>query len=84
MEVAPLVKKLYETHSGKTVFSRDVEFDERTPVAPLIEGETGVGSALDGGGTTGEKTCDGGALSGRSLPVSPSMRILRVPIARLL
>ena len=25
----------------KTVFSRDVEFDERTPVAPLIEGETG-------------------------------------------
>ncbi|OQE60826.1 hypothetical protein PENNAL_c0296G06010, partial [Penicillium nalgiovense] len=33
--------KLYEIHSGKTVFSRDVEFDERTPVAPLIEGETG-------------------------------------------
>jgi transposase InsO family protein len=33
--------KLYEVHSGKTVFSRDVEFDERTPVAPLIEGETG-------------------------------------------
>ncbi|OQD78121.1 hypothetical protein PENANT_c086G01457 [Penicillium antarcticum] len=33
--------KLYEIHSGKTVFSRDVEFDERTPVAPLIGGETG-------------------------------------------
>jgi Reverse transcriptase (RNA-dependent DNA polymerase)./Integrase core domain. len=33
--------KLYEVHSGKTVFSRDVEFDERTPVAPVIEGETG-------------------------------------------
>ncbi|KAI1828889.1 hypothetical protein DTO027I6_10038 [Penicillium roqueforti] len=33
--------KLYEIHSGKTVFSRDVEFDVRTPVAPLIEGETG-------------------------------------------
>jgi hypothetical protein len=33
--------KLYEIHSGKTVFSRDVEFDERTPVAPLIEGESG-------------------------------------------
>ncbi|OQE62856.1 hypothetical protein PENNAL_c0258G09243 [Penicillium nalgiovense] len=33
--------KLYEIHSGKTIFSRDVEFDERTPVAPLIEGETG-------------------------------------------
>ncbi|KAJ5267340.1 hypothetical protein N7478_010148 [Penicillium angulare] len=33
--------KLYEIHSGKTVFSRDVDFDERTPVAPLIEGETG-------------------------------------------
>ncbi|KAJ5743432.1 hypothetical protein N7533_010534 [Penicillium manginii] len=33
--------KLYEIHSGKTVFSRDVEFDERTPVAPLVEGETG-------------------------------------------
>jgi transposase InsO family protein len=32
--------KLYEIHSGKTVFSRDVEFDERTPVAPLIEGES--------------------------------------------
>jgi hypothetical protein len=30
-----------EVHSGKTVFFRDVEFDERTPVAPLIEGETG-------------------------------------------
>jgi hypothetical protein len=67
--------KLYGIHSGKTVFSRDVKFDERTPVAPLIEGETsksgcdagGVGNALDGGGTTGEKTGDGGALSGRSL-----------------
>jgi transposase InsO family protein len=33
--------KLYGIHSGKTVFSRDVEFDEKTPVAPLIEGETG-------------------------------------------
>jgi transposase InsO family protein len=33
--------KLYEIHSRKTVFSRDVEFDERTPVAPLVEGETG-------------------------------------------
>ena len=33
--------KLCEVHLGKTVFSRDVEFDERTPVAPLIEGETG-------------------------------------------
>jgi hypothetical protein len=33
--------KLYEVYSGKTVFSRDIEFDERTPVAPLIEGETG-------------------------------------------
>jgi transposase InsO family protein len=33
--------KLYEVHSGRTIFSRDVEFDERTPVAPLIEGETG-------------------------------------------
>ncbi|KAJ5474060.1 hypothetical protein N7475_003626 [Penicillium sp. IBT 31633x] len=33
--------KLYEIQSGKTDFSRDVEFDERTPVAPLIEGETG-------------------------------------------
>jgi hypothetical protein len=33
--------KLYEIHSGKTVFSRDIEFDERTLVAPLIEGETG-------------------------------------------
>ena len=33
--------KLYEVHSGRIVFSRDVEFDERTPVAPLIEGETG-------------------------------------------
>ncbi|CEJ62707.1 hypothetical protein PMG11_11200 [Penicillium brasilianum] len=33
--------RLYEVHSGKTVFSRDVEFDERTPVAPLIEGEIG-------------------------------------------
>jgi hypothetical protein len=32
--------KLYEIHSGKTVFSLDVEFDEGTPVAPLIEGET--------------------------------------------
>lgn len=32
--------KLYKIHSGKTVFSRDVEFDERTPVAPLIEGES--------------------------------------------
>jgi hypothetical protein len=32
--------KLYEVHSGKTVFSRDVEFDERVPVAPLTEGET--------------------------------------------
>lgn len=31
--------KLYEIHSGRIVFSRDVEFDERTPVAPLIEGE---------------------------------------------
>ncbi|KAJ5202905.1 hypothetical protein N7449_004984 [Penicillium cf. viridicatum] len=28
-------------HIGKTVFSRNVEFDKRTPVAPLIEGETG-------------------------------------------
>lgn len=33
--------ELYEVHSGKTVFSRDVDFDERTPVEPLIEGETG-------------------------------------------
>lgn len=33
--------RLYEVHSGRTVFSRDVEFDERTTVAPLIEGETG-------------------------------------------
>ncbi|KAJ5267498.1 hypothetical protein N7478_010306 [Penicillium angulare] len=33
--------KLYEIHSRKTVFSRDVEFDERTPVAPLIDEETG-------------------------------------------
>jgi hypothetical protein len=31
--------KLYEIHSGWIVFSRDVEFDERTPVAPLTEGE---------------------------------------------
>jgi hypothetical protein len=31
--------KLYEVHSGRIIFSRDVEFDERTPVAPLIEGE---------------------------------------------
>ncbi|KAK9847423.1 hypothetical protein MYU51_019477 [Penicillium brevicompactum] len=37
----PIQYKLYEIHSGKTVFSRDVEFDERTPVAPLIEGESG-------------------------------------------
>jgi hypothetical protein len=33
--------KLYEVHSRKRVFSRDVEIDERTPVAPLIKGETG-------------------------------------------
>jgi hypothetical protein len=33
--------KLYEVHSGRTIFSRDVEYDERTPVAPLIDGETG-------------------------------------------
>ena len=32
--------KLYEDHSGRVIFSRDVEFDERTPVAPLIEGES--------------------------------------------
>jgi hypothetical protein len=32
--------KLDVVHSGKTVFSCDVGFDERTPVAPLIEGET--------------------------------------------
>ena len=32
--------KLYEVHSGRIIFSRDVEFDERTPVAPIIEGET--------------------------------------------
>lgn len=31
--------KLYEIHSRRIVFSRDVEFDERTPVEPLIEGE---------------------------------------------
>jgi hypothetical protein len=31
--------KLYEVHSGKVIYSRDVEFDERTPVAPLFEGE---------------------------------------------
>jgi hypothetical protein len=30
--------KLYEVHSGRIIYSRDVEFDERTPVAPLIEG----------------------------------------------
>ena len=37
----PKQYKLHENHSGKTVFSRDVKFDKRTPVAPLIEGETG-------------------------------------------
>ncbi|OKP12102.1 hypothetical protein PENSUB_2361 [Penicillium subrubescens] len=31
--------KLYEVHSGKIVFSRDVEFDERATMAPLIEGK---------------------------------------------
>jgi hypothetical protein len=33
--------KLYKVHSRRTVFSCDIEFDERTPIAPLIEGETG-------------------------------------------
>ncbi|CEJ62230.1 hypothetical protein PMG11_10736 [Penicillium brasilianum] len=33
--------KLYEVHSRRTIFSRDIEFDKRTPIAPLIEGETG-------------------------------------------
>lgn len=31
--------KLYEVHSGRIIFSRDVEFDEQSPVAPVLEGE---------------------------------------------
>ncbi|KAJ5378303.1 uncharacterized protein N7496_005712 [Penicillium cataractarum] len=33
--------KLYKVHSGRTIFSRDVEFDKRTPMVPLIQGEIG-------------------------------------------
>ncbi|KAI1828784.1 hypothetical protein CBS147337_10411 [Penicillium roqueforti] len=37
----PMIQyKFYEIHFGKTVFSRDAEFDERTSVAPLTEGKT--------------------------------------------
>ncbi|KAJ5217921.1 uncharacterized protein N7498_000020, partial [Penicillium cinerascens] len=33
--------KLYKIYSGKTVFSRDIEFDKRTPIALFIEREIG-------------------------------------------
>jgi hypothetical protein len=31
--------KLYEVHSGRVIYSHDIEFDERNSVAPLIKGE---------------------------------------------
>jgi hypothetical protein len=39
--------KLYEVHSGRIIFSRDVEFDEKTPAAPLIEGEVSSDITMD-------------------------------------
>ena len=33
----PFQYKLYELHSGRILHSRDVEFDERAPVVPIIE-----------------------------------------------
>jgi hypothetical protein len=39
--------KLYEIHSGRTVFSHDVEFDERIPTAPFIKEETSHNTLSD-------------------------------------
>lgn len=70
--------KLYEIHSGRIVFSRDVEFDERTPVAPLIEGE--VSNNLPGHDTTSLEFPDNSADTMDITPPKPMPTPIALPL----